>query len=122
MEPFATDLVWGFANSFHVVAKRIEGREDDAAKKLGELARAYDPSEIYATELEDTQLLCQTLQGCREAMECMRDHAAEMYRVEPGKPFSPVRGSRVSRDRKRTRLNSSPPCAHRMPPSACTQH
>jgi len=96
MEPFAADLAWGFANSFHVVSKRIEGREDDAAKKLGELARAYDPSEIYATELEDTQLLCQTLQGCREAMECMRDHAAEVYRVETGRPFSPVRGSRVS--------------------------
>ena len=37
MEAFATDLAWGFANSFHVVAKRIEGREDDAAKKLGDL-------------------------------------------------------------------------------------
>lgn len=96
MEAYAADLAWGFANSFHVVAKRIEGREDDAAKTLGELARHYDPSEIYATELEDTQLLCQTLQGCREAMECMRDHAAEVYRVETGKPFSPVKGSRVS--------------------------
>lgn len=96
MEVYAADLAWGFANSFHAVSKRIEGREDDAAKKLGELARAYDPSEIYATELEDTQLLCQTLQGCREAMECMRDHASEVYRVEVGRPFSPVRGSRVS--------------------------
>jgi hypothetical protein len=86
MEPFAADLAWGFANSFHVVAKRIEGREDDAAKKLGDLARSYDPSEIYATELEDTQLLCQTLQGCREAMECMRDHAAGGLSVETGKP------------------------------------
>ena len=28
MEPFATDLAWGFVNSFHVVAKRVEGRED----------------------------------------------------------------------------------------------
>ena len=96
MEQFAPDLAWGFANSFHVVAKRIEGREDDAARKLGELARNFEPSEIYATELEDAQLHCQTLQGCREAMECMRDHAAEVYRVETGKPFSPVRGSKVS--------------------------
>lgn len=96
MEPFAADLAWGFANSFHVVAKRIEGREDDAAQKLGDLARHYDPSEIYANELEETQLLCQTLQSCREAMECMRDHAAEVYRVEVGRPFSPTRGSRVS--------------------------
>lgn len=96
MEEFARDLAWGFANSFHVVAKRIEGREDDAAKKLGDLARNYDPSESYAFELEDTQLLCQTLQGCREAMECMRDHAGEVYRVEVGRPFSPTKGSRVS--------------------------
>ena len=96
MEEFAADLAWGFANSFHVVAKRLEGREDDAAKKLGDLARNYDPSEIYANDLEETQLLCQTLQGCREAMECMRDHAGDVYRVEVGRPFSPTKGSRVS--------------------------
>ena len=68
MEEHAADLAWGFVNSFHMVAKRVEGREDDAAKKLGEMARAYDPSEIYATELEETQLLCQTLEGNREAL------------------------------------------------------
>ena len=96
MEPFAADLAWGFANSFHVVAKRIEGREDDAALKLRDLANSFDPSEIYAVELEEAQLQCQTLQGCRDAMECMRDHAAEVYRVEVGRPFSPTRGSRVS--------------------------
>jgi hypothetical protein len=96
MEPLAADLAWGFANSFHVVAKRVEGREDDAASKLRDLARTFDPSEIYAVELEETELLCKTLQGCREALECMRDHAADVYRVETGRPFSPVKGSRVS--------------------------
>ncbi|MGF7152085.1 hypothetical protein FHS96_005754 [Sphingomonas zeicaulis] len=96
MEAHAAELAWGFANSFHIVAKRVADREDDAARQLGELARTFDPSEIYANELEETQLLCQTLQGCREALECMRDHASEMYRIETGKPFSPVRGSRVS--------------------------
>lgn len=96
MEDCAADLAWGFCNSFHMVAKRIEGREDDAAKKLGELARNFDPSEIYANELEDTQLLCQTLEGIRSALECMRDHASEIYRIETGRPFSTVKGSRVS--------------------------
>src|SRR3546814_19429547 len=81
---------------FHVVAKRINDREDDAAKELGDLAQTFDPSEIYASQLEEAQLLCQTLQGCRDAMECMRDHAAEVYRVETGRPYSPTRGSRVS--------------------------
>lgn len=96
MQECAADLAWGFCNSFHMVAKRIEGREDDAAKKLGELARNFDPSEIYANELEETQQLCQTLEGIRAALECMRDHAAEVYRVETGRPFSTVKGSRVS--------------------------
>src|SRR3546814_3137867 len=97
LEAFASDLAWGFVNSFHVVAKRINDREDDAAKELGDLAQTFDPSEIYASQLEEAQLLCQTLQGCRDAMECMRDHAAEVYRVETGRPYSPTRGSRVSR-------------------------
>ncbi|NML96095.1 DUF2493 domain-containing protein [Novosphingobium olei] len=96
LEPFAADLAWGFANSFHVVAKRIEGREDDAAKELGELVRISDPSEIHATQVEDTRLLCETLQSCREAMECMRDHAAQVFHAETGRPFSTARGSRVS--------------------------
>src|SRR5579863_5834290 len=96
MESYAADLAWGFVNSFHMVARRIEGREDDAAKELGELARCFDPSEIYAYELEDKQLLAQTLCDARQAMECMRDHAGEAYRAETGRPFSATRGSRVS--------------------------
>lgn len=96
LEPFAGDLAWGFANSFHAVAKRIEGREDDAAKELNQLVRISDPSEIHATQVEDTRLLCETLESCREAMECMRDHAADVFHAETGRPFSTVRGSRVS--------------------------
>ncbi|RNJ62811.1 MAG: DUF2493 domain-containing protein [Porphyrobacter sp. IPPAS B-1204] len=62
----------------------------------GDLARDFDPSEIYAAELEQTQQLCQTLEGIRAALECMRDHAAEIYRLETGRPFSTIKGSRVS--------------------------
>lgn len=97
MEEFAQQLAWGFVNSFHMTARLAEGREDDAAKKLGELARNFDPSEIYAVELEEAQLHCQTLQECREALEVMRDHASACYRVETGRPFQATRGSQVSR-------------------------
>ena len=97
MEEFAGQIAWGMVNSFHMVAKQVERREDDAADKLRELARTFDPSEIYAVELEEAQTLCQTLQGCREAMETMRDHASEVYRVETGRPFSSARGSTVSK-------------------------
>src|SRR3546814_14815304 len=59
-------------------------------------------------------------------MECMRDHAAEVYRVETGRPYSPTRGSRVSRwvtaslidarnylaERSRERRDQFPPVGH----------
>lgn len=96
MEEFGRDIAWGIVNSFHVTSQRIEKREDEAGKKLGEMARAFDPSEIYAVELEETQCICQTLMDCREAMEAMRDYAGDIYRVETGRPFSTARGSRVS--------------------------
>src|SRR5579863_6828152 len=96
MEEFGRDIVWGIVNSFHVTAQRIEKREDDASKKVGEMARAFDPSEIYAVELEESQRICQTLMDCREAMEAMRDYAGEIFRVETGRPFSTVKGTRAS--------------------------
>jgi hypothetical protein len=96
MEPIAQRLAWGIVNSFHVVARQIESEEDSAAVKLGELARISDPSEVHAHEIEDAQLRCQSLAEVREALECMRDHAGEVYRTESGHPFSALRGSRVS--------------------------
>ncbi len=57
---------------------------------------ALGPSEVYATDLEDLTMQARSLAECRDAMECMRDHAAKIYLVETGRPFSPVRGSRVS--------------------------
>lgn len=96
LEEFAQDISWGFVNSLHMTAKRIANREDDSAKKLGELARCYEPSEIYTTELEETQLICQSLMDAREAMESMRDYAADVYRVETGRPWETTRGSKTS--------------------------
>ena len=96
MEDFASEVAWGVANSFHVVAKRLDDREDAMARKLQEKLREYDPSEVYATDVEDLTMQARSLAECRDAMECMRDHAASIYLVETGRPFSPVRGSRVS--------------------------
>tara|TARA_R110000772_G_scaffold14855_9_gene42561 strand:- start:940 stop:1920 length:981 start_codon:yes stop_codon:yes gene_type:complete len=96
MEPIAQRIAWGIVNSFHVVARQIEGEEDSAAVKLGELARISDPSEVFASEVEEAQMRCQSLAEAREALECMRDHAGEVYRANSGHPFSALRGSRVS--------------------------
>ena len=96
LQPIAQRIAWGIVNSFHVVAGQLGREEEIAADKLGELARVSQPGELYAIEIEDQQRLTQSLCEARGAVECMRDHAAEIYRVETGMPFSPLRGSRVS--------------------------
>ena len=96
LELLAPDIAWGIVNSFHFVASKLERGEDSLAQEVGALARNPEPSEIYAHELEEKQMRCQTLAEQREAIECMRDYAAEMYRVQSGWPWSPSRGSRAS--------------------------
>jgi hypothetical protein len=96
LESYAEQIAWGIVNSLHMVARQIERKEDDAAKKLGEMARAFDPSEIYQTELEETQLICQSLEEARGAIETMRDSAAEHYRIESGRPWNSITGSRAA--------------------------
>lgn len=96
LEALAPEIAWGLVNSFHFVAGKLERREDCLAVELGEMARAPDMSEVYATELEEKQLLCQTVAEQRAAVECMRDYAAEMYRVQSGWPWSPARGTKAS--------------------------
>ena len=99
MQPIAQRIAWGIVNSFHVVARQIESQEDSAAQALGELARITDTGEIHSVELEEKQMLCPSLAEVREAVECMRDHAGEVYRAEAGHPFSALRGSREPRPR-----------------------
>ena len=96
LEPLAPEIAWGFVNSFHFVAGKLERREDAIALELGDLARHPDMSEVYNNQLEEKQLLCQSLAEQRAAIECMRDYAAEMYRVQLGWPWSPARGSKAS--------------------------
>lgn len=96
LEALAPDIAWGLVNSFHFVAGKLERREDGLAQQVGELARNPELSEVYARELEEKQLACQTVAEQRAAIECMRDYAAEMYRVQSGWPWSPARGTRAS--------------------------
>lgn len=97
LEPLAAEIAWGFVNSFHFVAGKLERREEALADEIRELARHPDSSEVYNRELEDKQLLCQSTAEQRGAMECMRDYAAEMYRAQSGWPWSPAKGTRASK-------------------------
>ncbi|MFX4087679.1 DUF2493 domain-containing protein [Sphingobium yanoikuyae] len=96
LDPLAPELAWGFVNSFHFVANKLESREDRLADTLRDMARRLEPGEVFNKELEDTQLECQSVAEQRAAMEAMRDYAAAMYRVCAGRPWSPAKGSRAS--------------------------
>lgn len=69
LESFAARIAWGVVNSFHRVASQVEAQEEAVAQKLGELARSYDPSEIYQVEIEETQRVCQSLSASRPLNE-----------------------------------------------------
>lgn len=96
LEPCAQGIAWGIVNSFHYEAEKVAREEDTLARDLGEMARAPDGSEIYASEMEELQLRTQTKMDQRAALECMRDYAAECYRAQTGHPWSAARGSKVS--------------------------
>ncbi len=96
LEALAADIAWGFVNSFHFVAGKLERQEDRLAEEVGEMARHPDMSEVFNREMEERQLLCQSVAEQRAAVECMRDYAAEMYRAQAGRPWSPARGTKAS--------------------------
>ncbi|KHK90379.1 DUF2493 domain-containing protein [Novosphingobium malaysiense] len=99
IESLAPRLAWGIVNSFHKVAEQLDGEADRAAMKVRDLARDADGSEVLMGELEEAQVLCQSLDEAREAVACMRDHAAATYLAESGRPWCSPRGSLVSSKR-----------------------
>lgn len=97
LDAIAPRIAWGIVNSFHKVAQELSRQEDSAARQLGELAKATDPSESHAVKIEEAQRLCHSLHEAIAAIEAMRDHSAEIYRVETGRPWSATIGSRTSK-------------------------
>ena len=95
LEPLAQHVAWGWVNSLHRVAAQLAKEEDRAARELGELVRINDPSEIHARNIENQQRIYQSAFDAMSALECMRDHAADIYRVEVGKVWTPASGGRT---------------------------
>jgi hypothetical protein len=99
LESVADKIAWGVVYSLHKVAKDIEGQADRAARVVQELIPGQDGSEVNSLELEDAQILCQSLDETQDALACMRDHAAATYHVETGRPWSTPRASLTSSKR-----------------------
>jgi hypothetical protein len=96
LEALAADIAWGFVNSFHFVANKLEGREDRITDEIRRMMRDPDLSEVYNRELEEKQLQVQSITEQREAIEVMRDYAAGMYRAQSGWAWSSSKGSKAS--------------------------
>jgi hypothetical protein len=96
LETIADRLAWGIVHSFHKVASQLDDEADRAAQQVRSLIRSADGSEVATTELEEAQTLCQSLDEARDAVACMRDHAAQMFHAETGRPWSAPRATLVS--------------------------
>lgn len=99
LEAMADWIAWGIVHSFHKVAGQIEGEADKAAMAVRRLIEQNDGSEIGSVELEEAQMLCQSLDETQDALACMRDYAAATYNAETGRPWSAPRASLVSSKR-----------------------
>ncbi|PZQ94731.1 MAG: hypothetical protein DI533_21590 [Cereibacter sphaeroides] len=99
LEGIADQIAWGIVHSFHRVASQIEGQADKAAQNVKRLIEQADGSEVGTVELEEAQLLCQSLDETQDAVACMRDYAAATFRAETGKPWSSPRASLTSSKR-----------------------
>jgi hypothetical protein len=99
LEPVAERIAWGMVHAFHRVASQLDDEADRAAGKVKDLIRQDDGSEIAATQMEEAQTLCQSLDEARDAVACMRDHAAATFHAETGRPWSTPRATLVSSKR-----------------------
>jgi hypothetical protein len=96
LERIAERLAWGVVHSFHKVADQLDAEADRAARQIGDLVRENDGGEIATTALEEAQELCHGLDEARDAVACMRDHAAALFHSETGRPWSSPRATLVS--------------------------
>ena len=96
------NLLWGFVNTLHAQAQRLDRAVDRLVPELQDLQRAQDGTEINAWELERTTERVRNLGDRRDAFEQLRDTAAEHYRSDTGNTWRPRHGSHVSRTAKLT--------------------
>lgn len=99
LQPAAERLAWGIVNSFHHVADQWEGQADKATRGVQDLLQRADGSEIHGVELEQAQGELEFLDEATDALRCMRDHAADVFHTETGRPWSAPKGSLVSSKR-----------------------
>lgn len=96
LEPDLEDLLWGAVNLFHRAADRVGRQLDDneVAQRRGQ--EQQDGSEVRSVELERLITAGRGLLARRDALEAMRDQAADLYQSYLRTPWAPKFGSRVN--------------------------
>ncbi|ODT79410.1 MAG: hypothetical protein ABS76_19665 [Pelagibacterium sp. SCN 64-44] len=97
LDPDLGELLWSTVNTFHRAAARIEHQLDDNEQAQRRLQQEQDGSEVKSVELERLITIGQSLSERRDAIELLRDQAAERYEHQTGSVWRPRAGSMVSR-------------------------
>ncbi|GGL35876.1 DUF2493 domain-containing protein [Caulobacter rhizosphaerae] len=98
LEDFQTTLAEALIGAFHSAAQRIEREADRARDDLARLVRDFDGSEVADTDLQDATRRTRAGDVAVQAVEMIRDAAAQAYGVATGEVWQPWRGNvRASR-------------------------
>lgn len=97
LEPDLEELLWGLVNVFHRGAERVLRALDNNEQAQKRLQREQDGSEVRSVGLENALAEGLVLIERRDAMEYLRDAAADRYHTHVGGPWKPRSGSKVNR-------------------------
>ena len=87
-------MLWGMVNLYHQRAERIARDRGELETVIRELIGQQDGSEVLDVELQDAQADYERTEERETAFVFMREHAAERYEAETGRPWFPRSGSR----------------------------
>lgn len=97
LDPDLDELLWSTVNMFHRAAARLERQLDDNERGQRRSQQEQDGTEVKSVELERLHAMGQVLIDRRDAIELMRDQAAERYEHQTGSVWRPRTGSMVNR-------------------------
>ena len=87
-------MLWGMVNLYHQRSERIARDRGEMETVIRALIQQQDGSEIADVELQDAQAYYERAEERETALILMREHAADRYEAETGRPWFPRSGSR----------------------------
>ncbi len=97
LEADLEDLLWGLTDLFHKKAARVQSLLDSNGDKQKRSAEEQDGSEVRSVELERLLAQGEALIERHNAIEELRNLAAERFEAETGSAWRPRAGSLVNR-------------------------